>query len=309
MLAFAGLFAWYFLHLAMARHFGGGGWGGDWHEHFDRTRYFLHEVPNDFKYVGWYLLPARPPMMNVIASFYCRQVGMSFEAFSLVFLFLNAFAFLPCCLLLGRMGRGSAKKLGVMVILFMLNPSIVQNATFTWTKAMCAGFVVLGVCFYLRWLDGKGRSWLIAAELTMAAAILIHYSAVPYALILAVHGAWVIWRTRRGLADAIAGLGPAVALLGSWFVWSIAVFGNAVTFGSNTVVAWTTDQTVTDRITKAFYNYFTNLVPFPLHPAPVLWFQPIQTWADVRDYYFMMSQRTLPMMMGCTAGFIVIAIF
>ena len=41
---------------------------------------------------------------------------------------------------------------------FMLNPSILQNATYGWTKALAAGFVVMGVCFYLRAIR-KGDLW------------------------------------------------------------------------------------------------------------------------------------------------------
>ena len=46
--------------------------------------------------------------------------------------------------------------MAALAILFMLNPTIVQNVTFTWTKAMTAGLVVLGVCLYVRGLRRGG---------------------------------------------------------------------------------------------------------------------------------------------------------
>ena len=50
-LCFIALLIWDFLHLAMIRHYGGGIWSGDWHEHYGRTRYFLHLLPTNFLFL------------------------------------------------------------------------------------------------------------------------------------------------------------------------------------------------------------------------------------------------------------------
>ena len=113
LLAFFVVVGWEFLHLAMVRCYGGGNWAVDWREHYERTQYFLHQVPDTFLFGGLYRLPARPPMVNVMAAFFCRQVGMSFESFSLAMLFFNAWAFVPCSLFLGFVARrGSRSRRG-----------------------------------------------------------------------------------------------------------------------------------------------------------------------------------------------------
>ena len=203
-IAFCVVLAWDFLHLAMVRNMGGGTWSGDWYEHYDRTRYFVHQLPNDFYYAYLYLLPVRPPMMNVMAAYFCRQTGMGFAQFSLVFSFLNAFAFLPCCLLLGHLARRGTRQIPVLAALFMLNPSVMQNMVFTWTKAFAAGLVVLGVCFYLRGIRSKSSSRLIAAAVWLAAGTLVHYSALPMVVAIAIHYGGVLASGRRRWTEPLA---------------------------------------------------------------------------------------------------------
>src|ERR1035438_1615552 len=66
-------------------------------EHFQRTLFFLHHFAKDTPISG-YLLPARPPMMNVLAAFFLGVTQDRFEIFQFVFTFLNLLVFLPCCL-------------------------------------------------------------------------------------------------------------------------------------------------------------------------------------------------------------------
>jgi hypothetical protein len=203
LIAFLILLAWDFLHLAMVRAYTGGNWWGDWLEHYDRTRFFLHRLPLGFHFSDRYLLPARPPLMNVLAAFFCRQVGVSFESFSLVFLFLNAWAFLPCCLMLTLVSpRRSPRWLPVLTILFMLNPSILENVTLTVTKAFTAGLVVLGLCLYLRGIHSRHGIRCFAAVVVLAAAMLSHYSACPFAAAIALHYVYTLIRRRRMLSWA-----------------------------------------------------------------------------------------------------------
>src|SRR5262249_30599671 len=57
------------LMLGMIRVYSGAGWAGDWHEHFQRSLFFLHRLPPQIP-IASYALPARPPMMNVIGGFF-----------------------------------------------------------------------------------------------------------------------------------------------------------------------------------------------------------------------------------------------
>ncbi|MDP9174874.1 MAG: hypothetical protein M3O30_13575 [Planctomycetota bacterium] len=314
LIAFAAILAWDFLHLAMIRSYSGGLWGGDWYEHYERTCYFLHQHSNSFRYLTIYLLPARPPMMNAIIAFFGRLVGMngnklSFESYSLCCVFLNAFAFLPCCLLLRHFAHGGMRYVYVLAILFMLNPSIMENVTWTITKAFAAGFVVLGVCFYLRGLRGKEPTRIIAAAIFLAGGCLVHYSAVPFAMGIAVHYLWVLATKRRGLLEPMIASLAGAALMASWFGWAIAHFEMHDTFFSNSTATGTVKLTTGENIVKILENLFTSLVPHPLSPIATGLFSRMQNLGDVRDYFFMMAQTTLPMMIGSASGLLAIYLF
>jgi hypothetical protein len=308
LIAFTIVLAWDFMHLAIVRNYGGDSWGNDWHEHYERTCYFLHQHSNQFLYLKEYLLPARPPMMNAICAFYGAMIGMdlrnqlSFEVYSGCCLFLNASAFLPCCLLLRHLARRGLRRVSILAVLFMLNPSIMENATWTITKAFAAEFVVLGVCFYLRGLRSRDSSRLIAAALSLAAGILAHYSAAPYALAIALHYLWTLRTRRPRILEPLAAALGAIALLATWFGWSIAVFGFHNTFLSNTTATAGAKMTFAENIKKIFLNMFTAIVPHPFHRFAVGLVPAIHNWGDLRDYFFMMYQTTLPMMIGSVAG-------
>ena len=95
---FGFLMAWTLLILAIIRVYSGGGWIGDWLEHFQRTLFFLHDFPAGTPIYGDYQLPARPPMMNLLAAIFLGVTEDRFEIFQVVFTFLNLLLFLPCCL-------------------------------------------------------------------------------------------------------------------------------------------------------------------------------------------------------------------
>ena len=292
--------AWEFLHLAMVRSYNGGNWCGDWREHYQRSIFFLHQLPLHFVFPGPYILPARPPMMNVIAAYFMAQAGPhSFEVYSTVFWFLNGWAFMACCLFLRSLGGRWIKAAPALAILFMLNPSVVENATLTWTKACTAGFVVMGVAFYLRWLKRGDRSRLLAAALSLAAGTLVHYSAAPFAIAVGLH-----CLTRRRWRETAAATAAAAGLMATWLAWSLRVYGTAGTFLSNTTITASARRSAWLNVEKIFYNCFATLVPFPIHIWR--WYLPLNSWGDLRDYYFMIAQTNLTAMMGISGGIIVL---
>lgn len=299
-LCFCVLLAWEFIHLAMIRGYGGGGWGGDWYEHFDRTRFFLHQLPLDFRYLNRYSLASRPPMMNLIAAFFCRQMGLSFEAFSLVFLFLNAWAFVPCCLFLTRIAPRRRLE-PVLAALFMLNPSILENVTYTWTKAFAAAWVVLGVCFYL-------RRRLVPAAVSLAAGILVHYSAVPFAAAVGLHCIFTSIRSGSAWRKAAGAGVAAAALLATWFGWAAVRLGVKATFADASQTTGMPTMALGENLRRMAYNLFTSMIPHPLHPAAsssaFSTLSHVHNWGDFRDYYFTIVQTALPTMMGLFGGIV-----
>src|ERR1019366_9442740 len=99
------LLLWAMVMLAMIRHYSGLGWGGDWLEHFQRSLFFLHRFPANTPILGGYELPARPPMMNVLAAFFLAQTQDRFALFQMASAFFNVLVFLPCCLMLPALDR------------------------------------------------------------------------------------------------------------------------------------------------------------------------------------------------------------
>src|SRR5579883_2067373 len=169
---FGFLFFWTFLLLAMIRNYSGAWWSGDWVEHFQRTLFFVHHFPHNTFMHGNYMVPARPPMMNILGAFFLAQTADRFEIFQFVFAFLNLLPFLPCCLMLPALIPGkSRRKVLPLVALFALNPMVMENVTYAWTKLLTAFFVILGCWFYLAGIrkGERGRGRIIMAFTLLAA--------------------------------------------------------------------------------------------------------------------------------------------
>ena len=223
--------------LATIRIYSGLGWGGDWVEHFQRSLFFLHRFPMDTPIVLGYTLPARPPMMNVLAAFFLAQTQDRFELFQAASVFLNALVFLPCCLMLPALGLARRPRTLPLVALFACSPVVMENVTYPWTKSLSAFFVVLAFWFYLAAWRKNDRVRMAAAFLALSAGLLVHYSAGPYCLLLGLHYLLRVFRKRpcrwRELAAIVV---PCALLLATWFAWSAAVYGPSVTLQSNTSV-------------------------------------------------------------------------
>src|SRR5438105_5811574 len=184
---FSCLLLWTLLLLGMIRNYSGANWYGDWLEHFQRTLFFLHHFPVGTPILLGYQLPARPPAMNELAAFFLAQVGDRFEIFQVVFAFLNLLIFLPSCLSMPVLAGPRRTFVPPLVALFAMNPMVMQNVTYTWTKAFTAFYVVLGLSFYLAAWRKNDFSRMIFAFGAVSMGFLVHYSAGPYLLFLTLH--------------------------------------------------------------------------------------------------------------------------
>ena len=52
------------------------------------------------------------------------------------------------------------------------------------------------------------------------------------------------------------------------------------------------------------YNIFSTIIPHPFHFIPDNQFSALGNWGQVNDYYFTMTQQTLPMMAGLVGGIV-----
>jgi hypothetical protein len=308
-LAFALLVLWTMALLALPRHYSGGEWGGDWQEHFDRTRFFLGALPRDFSFIGLYSLPARPPLMNAVAAHFLALSGVGFDRFQLVFTYLNLLVFFPLALLLrlfrpaGPRGRGLP--VAALALFLALNPCFLQNATYTWTKLLAAFYVVWALWLFLsaerrrdERFDG-GR--LTAASFALSVGMLVHYSVAPYLLALGVCGLIARFPLIR---VARAGLALTAPFL-TWLVWSLAVYGIGDTFASNTTATGYAGSSGLEVLGRIGANLRNTLLPHPLtfaHADFLARFAQASEAGLVRDFAFTVFQHNVIFGMGTTVG-------
>ena len=299
---------WGLLLLSLVRCYAGGGWSGDWVEHYQRTAFFLGKLPRDFHFIGIEQLPSRPPLMNVLTAFFLAQTGSSFALFQVLLLVLNALIVLPCCLVARLWTKRPGFVLSLCICLFMANPLFIENITYAWTKLLAGFYVVLATWLYVR--GWRKRDWrrIVLAFVSLAAGALVHYSVGPYLVFLTLH--YVFWAFWRGRPDRWKELGLtallSAALLMSWFGWSWAVYGRKTTFAANTSVQEVSGRTTGENLAKVAGNLVDSLVPNQLFGYPIRIIQQESAWGLVRDRMFLTYQTTLIAAMGLIGGLVVV---
>jgi hypothetical protein len=305
--AFGFLLAWGLALLALVRHYSGGLWAGDWIEHWERSSFFLERYPLEFVFVGDYRLPARPPMMNVLAAHFLAHVGRTYELFQITFLFLNLLIVLPLLLMATTMVRRASRRTLVITGFLAASPMLLQNVTFTWTKLAAGFYVLLGLWLYLRaWRKRDGLRMILAFG-SLGTGMVAHYSAGPYAVVIGLHylGGVMLRRERRWREFAASALLGALVLL-PWFAWSVAVYGLTATVSSNTTVAGVAAVSPTQNVARTGINLVNSLVPHPLRAAGrqymVTWFQQRSGLGWLRDWTFLIYQVNAAGALGAVGG-------
>lgn len=282
---------WTLVALALVRNYSGGAWGGDWIEHYERSLFFLKHWPLDFRFIRLYALPARPPLANLVTGSLMALTGLDYSQFQLATTLFNSLAFLPAIILLRTWTRTRSAP-WLLALLWMLNPMMLQNATFAWTKQSTAFFVLAGLWFFLRARREGGRTRPALTFLALAAGCLCHYSAVPY--LVATAALYLILERRalrrvRGWRELALVASAGVALLATWFAWSWWRYGGDRTFLSNTTA--TRFSGLGAWLRSSLENIWVTLVPqspWRLHNGMI--FGGTDPVAQLRDYYFMIYQ-------------------
>jgi hypothetical protein len=293
---------WGLAWLAWVKSYSGGGWAGDWFEHWDRARFILERGPPDTLFLGHATVTARPPLANVVSAVFLSLTRVDFAHYQLLSALFGSLAFAPAALFARRLGGSAA--IPVAALLFMLNPMFVQNTTFAWTKLPTAFFVLGAVWFFLRTATAphpRRPALLFAA--TLAAAILTHYSAGPFAVVLA--AAWLIRSLARRAEPAWwrATAGAAVLgaiLLATWFGWALVVYGAGGTLLANTSVQ-TADATAAGQLGRIALNLRDTLVPHFLRPLDSALIAQTSPWGAWRDWAFQSYQTNLLFAFGSVA--------
>lgn len=300
---------WLLGFLAFVRGYSGGGWALDWAAHYDRARLFLEHWPAHHPLFINDLLPTRPPLANVVTATFMSLSGAGCPFFQIFTTLAGSLAFLPGWLLAGRLGNGARRAQAAFALLFMLNPSVVENGTFAWTKLVAAFFVLSALSVFIAGLGSDSRRPLAAAFFLVAAGFLAHYSAGPYAVALIAVYFWSRrsqWQNGAFWVDTAVCALPAAALLSTWFAWALRVFGWRGTFLTNTSVTESTASSWVSFFQEKGYNLFATLVPHPLRMADYEFIAQASRLGWVRDYFFLLYQVNLPLMFGSGGGVVLV---
>lgn len=281
----------------------GGGWSGDWFEHWQRTRFFLERLPLDQKFLSQYALTARPPLVNVVTAAWLSLTRADFAHYQLSSTFLASLVFLPAALLARRFGR-DARAITLCAALFLVSPLLVQNATFAWTKLPAAFFTLTALYFFLRAQErGAPPATALLCGASLAAGLIAHYSAGPYAVMLALGWIGLGW-ARRHERDWQCATGVAIAagaaVLATWFGWTLAVYGPREIFFSNSSFMVSANYQGSP-LTKIALNLRDTLVPYFLRPLDTALIAQRSPWGRWSDWFFQCYQLNLPLACGSVA--------
>ena len=288
--------------LALVVTYSGGGWTGDWFGHWQRTVFFLEHGPRDILFNGFDPLTSRPPLANVVTGALLAVTARDFAHYQLALTWLGSLAFLPAALLARRWAGRPVT--AVLAVLFLVSPLWLQNATFAWTKLPAAFFTLAAVHYFLTAEPAGNRAAGLACAAALAAALLTHYSAGPYAVVLV--GAWLIrgwphrsdprWWRETALAAAVG-----AAVLATWFAWSLKTYGVAGTFLTNTSVTDKAPDLATQLVSIAL-NLRDTIVPHFLRSVDYGFIAQGSPWGWWRDWCFMLYQVNLTFACGSVAG-------
>jgi 4-amino-4-deoxy-L-arabinose transferase-like glycosyltransferase len=190
----------------------------------------------------------------------------------------------------------------------MLNPLVLHNATYPWTKLIAAFFVLVGLYLFVR--SHETQAWRLAAAgfLCLAAGFLSHYSAGPYLLALAIAWSWwrrEQWRCRRFWIESAGCAAGGGLLLASWFAWAISHYGRVTTFLANTSVQGLRGASPASLLAGKAANIFYTVIPYPLRHAPEVHPSLRAPAVVVRDFMFKLYQLNLVLALGSVGGLLV----
>ena len=289
--------------------FSGGAWSGDWLEHFERSRLPLLEIhPSTARFIGFIPYPARPPAINLLCGMFLQIFGDGFHVFQLASTLTGSLAFLGGVLFLGVSDvQVTSRRIGVLTALFCLNPLVMQNLTYPWTK-LATGFLVLcGLFVYREWVKRREVVLLGVSVALMAGASTCHYSALVASVFPAAHLAWMLARRRllsvRMCLTLVLGSIPLLV----WLIICVIQLGLLQTFATNSSVS---DRDLSQPALWFFnfaQNVWASIVPFwfrPLQQYPLL--QAFNSWLELafilRNRFFLVYQTNLTFGLGVVGG-------
>jgi hypothetical protein len=290
-----------------------------------------------------------------------------FEGYQLVFVFLNSLVALPCMLVAPRLvklsPRLARKAVWTVAAALAASPMFCQNLTYAWTKLFAAFYAILAIAIYLRAWQRKNKAdsstanedeppaeragrrpstilsppssilrpspaRFVLAFALLCAGFLVHFSVGPYALFLGLHYLAAVWwrRPNRWGEAAMIG-GVSLAVLATWFTWSVVVYGPSTTFTSTSAVSDSVRMSGAENVANIAKNVGNTLFPRILREPDLIRHLPVDSPTTVpsapavteeekiredleqpsgpgrvRDFFFLIYQVSLPGGLG-SVGF------
>jgi hypothetical protein len=331
---------WSYTLLSLVRHYSGGLAMWDWWEHYQRALFFIEHWQLHFRFSNVYPIPSRPPLMNLLAADFLAQAGSSYDRFQILCVALNLSIYFPLLVMARRWSAPRRLPVPLLVGFMAINPLLMWNFLWTWTKVFAAFYVVLGVLFYLQAIRRDDPWRLALASAFLGAAMLVHFSAGPYLVFVAGHFLyWLCRYSRAPWRDFAVYALSGTFVLATWFTWAVKTYGAHEAFLSNTTSqaiekeahrpdepapdtnaaepgpsaaqskAQPLQAILTAEATKIAYNIYYSFVPHPLGVADSMLrdrFLDQCRAGYVRDWYLTTTGPTFTFGMGAVGGLLFI---
>ncbi|HEY5228360.1 MAG TPA: hypothetical protein VIJ19_07440 [Opitutaceae bacterium] len=296
------LACWGLALLGVIRCYSGGNLVGDWLEHYQRAFYFCGTLPADYKFIGMYSLPARPPLTNVVTAVLLKSTRFDFAHYQLFMTLEGSLCWFPVGLLALRLAPKGRRMLWLLALLLAANALFDENLVYSWTKLQSGFFVLCGLAFYL---EGRATGSFTRCQLAfvcLSLGALSHYSAAVYLVVLGV----IFLAEQQRAHPPFGALGwrwsvlvaENVALYATWFPWSIHAFGSGTTYSSNTTVSSYLVRTPSKIAHDFLVNLYYTSVPHFMRGGSDDFIATTGRWGPLRDFFFFAYQQEIPLLAG-----------
>ena len=297
--AYGALLLWAGLFLCAIQNYAGPIWYGDWYEHYQRSLFYLYQQPSDTLFLSKYTAAARPPIFNLLCGFFMFFTGDFFEIFMILSLALNLTFFFPALSLYQYFSKQKTNSVWVLLFIFALNPMVIQNATFTWSKQLMIFFCLSGIYFYL-------RSFRVWAFILLALGFLTHYAAGPIIAAVGLHYLYTWIKTQRNVKEFGKIIASGLLILIPWYVWVTHQFGLNLAFSNTASTGAISDLALGKRFVIFLNNIIDTIIFPPFREMNPEIFNPKNTWANIKDHLFILYQQNALIALGIINWIIVI---
>lgn len=299
---------WSVAGLALIISYSGGNWVADWFGHQQRTWFFLERGPVNILFNGFDPVTSRPPLANIVNGVFLTITQRDFSHYQIFGTLFGSLVFLPAGLFTLRFGKATA--IPGLVLLFMVNPMYAENATYAWTKLQAAFFILSSLYFYLRATADSGpRIYAVLFAAALGAALLTHYSAGPYAVLMG--GMWFLmgrsrWSDMNWWKTTAALIFTGLMVLCTWFGWAFAIYGVRGSLMTTTSVAGHISDVV-EQLRITGLNLRDTLVPHFFRHVDLRQLAQRSSLGWWRDYFFLLYQLNFFLSFGSVAWLVILS--